>query len=358
MAAKEFLGLGITALKSNFTALGEPYKLNFAITYRCQSRCKTCNIWQTKPSGELTLEEITRFAEKNPSFRWITITGGEPFLRSDIVEIIDAFRRNSRGLYLVTIPTNSLSSRELVLGKVEEIMKLGIPKLSITLSLDGGRGLHDEMRGVPGAFDRVMALAKGLRELQKRYPGLYFVFGYTISRYNVGRLEDTYEAVRKEIPEVNWNNFHVNVAHTSEIYYSNLNMDLKTESAAIARELRGFVRKRGVGANALDAVESVFLRNLVKYVETGKAPMRSRSLDASLFVDSNGNVFPSIMWAKKLGNLRDTGYDLRPIWTGEQAAEARKLLRKGEEPVSWTACEAYQAIVGDLPSFVSLFLPV
>ncbi len=358
MAVKEFIGLGLTALRSNFTAAGRPYKLNLAVTYKCQSRCKTCNIWQMKPSGELTLEEITKFAEKNPSFRWITITGGEPFLRGDIVEIIDAFRRNSKGLYLVTIPTNSLPSRELILGKVEGIMKLGLPMLSITLSLDGGRALHDELRGVPGAFGRVMALARGLRELQKKYPGLYFAFGYTISRYNVGRLEETYDEVRKEMPEAGWNDFHVNIAHTSEIYYSNLNADLKAEGAAMAREIGDFIRKRRTEVNAHAAVEGVFLRNLVKYVRTGESPMRSRSLDASLFIDSNGNVFPSIMWAMKLGNLRESGFALEPILCGAQAADARKMLREGKEPSAWTACEAYQAIVGNLPSFLGLLLPV
>ena len=108
----KLLGLGMTALKSNFANLEKPYKLTFAITYRCQSRCLTCNIWQMKPTNELGLDEIRKFAMAN-SFKWIEITGGEPFLRSDIVEVVKAFLEGSKDLYIVTIPTNSLTSHDL-----------------------------------------------------------------------------------------------------------------------------------------------------------------------------------------------------------------------------------------------------
>ena len=79
---------------SNFRRLKKPYKLNFAITMWCQSRCLTCNIWQIKPKDELTLDEIREFAKKNTSFRWVGLTGGEPFLRSDIVDIAKAFKES------------------------------------------------------------------------------------------------------------------------------------------------------------------------------------------------------------------------------------------------------------------------
>jgi MoaA/NifB/PqqE/SkfB family radical SAM enzyme len=352
-----FAGLGLSALKSNFVSLPHPYNLNFAITYRCQSRCKTCNLWQRKPDRELSIGEIREFARKNPHFRWISLTGGEPFLRGDIVEIAEAFMKGSRGLYMLTIPTNSLSSLDLLLKRIGGILDLGVPRLVITVSLDGYRELHDEIRGVPGSFDRAVALARALRGMQGERANLFWVFGYTISRHNVGMLERTYEAVRKELPGLTRDDFHVNVAQASEVYYNNTGLDLQAERGAVAKELRSFIGKRRVGSDPMSLIEGVFLRKLVRYVETGKAPMRSRSLDASLFLDSQGNVFPSIMWNRRIGSIRDTGYDLEPLLKGAEAKAARDIIRRGKEPGAWTACEAYQSIAGNLPSFASLLLP-
>lgn len=354
MNAAKFTGLGLTALKSNFTTLDKPYKLTFSITYLCQSRCLTCNIWEIRPKGELELHEIQEFAKRNNHFKWIEITGGEPFLRSDIVEIVRAFKENSKDLYILTMPTNSLCNPEMELRKMEEILKLGIPKVSITLSLDGYRELHDKIRGIPGNFDKVMNMAKRLKEMQKTYKNLFFIFGFTMSKFNQGELRKTYEGVKSELPWVTYNNFHVNVGQISDSYYKNSNLDIKAQNTIIANDVKTLINNRRAEIGAIPMVESIFLKNLVKYIETGESPMKSRSLDASLFLDSYGNVYPSIMWGRKIGNIRESSYDLAPIWHGAEAEETRKLISEGKEPKAWTACEAYQTIVGNVRSFISI----
>ncbi len=349
---KRFIGLGLTALRNNFAALKRPYKLTFSVTYRCQSRCLTCNIWQLKPAGELSLDEIGEFARKNPHFRWIEITGGEPFLRSDIVDIVRAFSEHSDGLYLLTMPTNSLINKDLLLRNISAMLELGIPKISITISLDGYRELHDRIRGIPGNFDRAIALYKGIAELRKEHRNLFSVFGYTMSRYNAGMFVKTYEEVKKEIPEIRYNDFHINAAQTSEIYYKNSGMDIRSENRAMADEIRSILKRRSFEIGAIPQIESVFLRKLVRYLMTNRSPMRSRSLDASLFLDSYGNVYPSIMWSRKIGNIREAQYSLDGIWENEEAGEVRRLIREGREPSCWTACEAYQSIVGNIKSLL------
>ncbi len=184
MHIKRLVSIGYTAVKSNFTALKRPYKLNFAITYRCQSRCLTCNIWKKTPQNELTIEEIRDFAKKNNYFKWIELTGGEVFLRSDLVDIAEAFNRYSP-LYILTMPTNSLTNHDYIISKLSAILNLGIPKIAVTVSLDGYRELHDKIRGVPGNYDKAIDLYKRLIELKKSYKNLYFTFGYTISGYNL-----------------------------------------------------------------------------------------------------------------------------------------------------------------------------
>jgi|SRR5271157_2334802 len=351
MAAKELLGLGLTALRSNFTTLEKPYKLNYAITYRCNSRCRTCSIWKQEPRGELTLQEIREFAGKNRSFRWIELTGGEPFLRSDIVEIVRTFKENSDGLYLLTMPTNSLCNPEKEVAQIAEMASMGIPQIAITVSLDGNREFHDKVRGIPGNYDRAIALFKRLTELRREHRAVLPVFGYTLSRINQGHFRDTFESVKEDIPGITHNDFHINLAQMSDNYYANAGEDILPDRHVALGELEYFFANLRKGS-VVSRVEYAFIKRLIEFTKTGVPPMRCKSLDASVFVDSSGNVYPSIMWNRRLANLREIGYDLGRIWSGPAAREIREQIRKGKDPVHWTSCEAYQSIAGNLLSLL------
>ncbi|MDE1762263.1 MAG: radical SAM protein [Candidatus Micrarchaeota archaeon] len=342
----EFLGLAYDGIRSNFSRLDRPYKLNFAITMWCQSRCMTCNIWQLRPKGELTIDEIREFARKNTSFRWIGLTGGEPFLRSDIVEIVKAFKENSKGLYLLTMPTNSLCNQETVVKKLAQILELGIPKVVITLSLDGHRELHDKVRGVQGNYDKVISMYKALTELRKTHKNLSFVFGYTISKINEGQFQRTYDEVKREIPQITYNDFHINVAQLSNNYYHNTDDSIVADRGIALGELENIFKNSSAEITPMKIIERQFLRGLIEFVRTGEAPRKCRSLDASLFMDNMGNIYPSIMWDRKVANLREIGYDLSKVWNGEDASQIRSIIDQGMDPIHWTSCEAYQSIVG------------
>ena len=242
MSTTKLMKLGFTALKSNFAPLSEPYKLTFSISYWCQSRCLTCGIWEMKPKGELTLQEIQEFTRKNNHFRWVTITGGEPFMRGDIVEVMRAFKDNCKNLYLITTPTNSLCNQDMVINKIEQIMQMGVPRFSLTLSLDGYRELHDKIRGVPGNYDRVIGMAKRIHELRKKYKNLHFIFGYTISKYNQGQLAKTIEEVGKDLPFVTPNDFHLNIGQLSDIYYNNSGLDIRPDVNIVAQEVAWMIK--------------------------------------------------------------------------------------------------------------------
>ncbi|MGC8662770.1 MAG: radical SAM/SPASM domain-containing protein, partial [Candidatus Micrarchaeia archaeon] len=290
----------------------------------------------------------------NNYFKWIEITGGEPFLRSDIVDIVKAFKEHSKSLYIVTIPTNSLTDHNAVIEKIKAMLNMGIPRIAITVSLDGYRELHDKIRGVPGNYDKAIDMYKRLAALKKEYKNLYFVFGYTLSNLNAGQFQKTYEAVKSEIPNITYNDFHINLAQISDNYYSNGNLSIKPSGDGIADEIAYVVSRRKKRLSAIEMIEHAFLKGLSTYARTGKMPLHSRSLEASIFLDSFGNVYPSIMWNVKLGNIRDTGFNLDPILNSKLSFSIRKDIEEGREPTQWTSCEAYQAIMGKLPSLFTL----
>ena len=84
-----------------------PLNLTFSVTYRCNAKCRTCNVWK-KRVDDLTLLEYTRlFASVGRSLYWATFSGGEPFLRPDLPDIIIACYEQCRPA-IVNIPTNGL----------------------------------------------------------------------------------------------------------------------------------------------------------------------------------------------------------------------------------------------------------
>ena len=96
---------------------------NFAITYRCNSRCQNCNIWHKEPENELTLTEIIKFFTVNRDFlkkvASVQLTGGEPFLREDLPQIAATITKNIPGC-MIWIPTNGLDPERIK----DQVLKL------------------------------------------------------------------------------------------------------------------------------------------------------------------------------------------------------------------------------------------
>ena len=124
--------LAARAARANVGRLDFPFKLTFCITYWCNYRCKTCNIWQMKPKDELRLEEIQRFFQRSNHFSWIDITGGEISLRKDFVDICQTLIESNKNLLLLHYPTNGYLTDQVV-RYTREVARMGAEKLIITL---------------------------------------------------------------------------------------------------------------------------------------------------------------------------------------------------------------------------------
>ena len=248
--------------------------------------------------------------------------------------------------YLVKY-TNSLCSLEHIERTVKTILELRIPKLVITVSLDGYKELHDRLRGVPNNFDKAIAVFKMLKVLRKEHRNLDFVFGYTMSKYNKGAFEKTFEEVKSAIPGISYNDFHINLAQSSDNYYRNKGADIG-DGRDLASELESILSHKSFAPSAVSILDTLFLKKLVYFARTGKSPMRNRSLELSLFMDSGGDIYPSIVSNIKVGNIKDADFTLMNILDNDVAIHARDSIRNGGEPPNWTSCEAYQVMLGNL----------
>ena len=330
-------------LTSNFRRLDNPYKLTFALTYWCNYKCKTCNIWERKPTDELSLEEIDHFFEQSNYFNWIDLTGGEVWLRKDFVDICESVIRHNKNLVLLHFPTNGYMTKQILAG-VKEILKMKPPKFIVTVSLDGDEKVNDEVRGIEGGYKRQIETFKGLRKIS----GLEVVLGMTLSNLNAGLYWSTFEAVKKDVPDLRIEEMHLNVYHESEHYYGNEDI-AKDDSykKTILDELHQYMNLRKV-RGPVSWLERRYQSNVEKYFDTGKTPVKCHSLKSSCFIDGWGYVYPCSMYDRKLGNLRDVDYDLKKIWDLEITQQTQKEIWKGDCPNCWTPCEAYQSILGNL----------
>ena len=142
-----------------------PLNVTVSVTNRCNSRCRTCNIWRREPGQELTTEEFDRvFSSLGHAPYWITFSGGEPFLRRDLEDLCQSAYERCRPAIL-NIPTNGLLCRQIPSRVAEIARRCSDSQLIVNLSLDGVGKRHDEIRNVPGNFQRAMETLRGLKAI-------------------------------------------------------------------------------------------------------------------------------------------------------------------------------------------------
>jgi radical SAM protein with 4Fe4S-binding SPASM domain len=171
----------------------------------------------------------------------------------------------------------------------------------------------------------------------------------TLSCFNAGKFEETFEALRAACPDLSIDDFHLNLAQVSDHYYGNGGDQLVGAPRDLAaRELVVYRSRRTATRTPSRWLETTFLNELDTYLQSGRTPMRCHSLRSSCFIDPWGTVFPCITYSKPIGSLRDHDMRLTPIWEGEKTRRLQGEIWNGECPQCWTACEAYQSILGNL----------
>ena len=333
--------LGAALLRATALRPAAALKLNLCLTYWCQYKCKTCNIWQRRPSDELTTGEVVALVRENANVSWVDLTGGEIFLRPDIDDIFEAIVTGWPRLAILHFPTNGFQTDRIV-RSVERIAGRGPARTVVTVSLDGDEALNDEIRGVKGGYRRQIETLTALR----RIPGIVTALGVTLSAYNLGHFERTFAACARECPGLTVDDVHLNVAQRSGHYYGSAGADAIAPDPVLARaDMNRYRRLRGPARSPRQLLENAYLKNLDDFLATGRTPVPCHALRASCFVDPWGVVYPCITYSTPMGRLRDTGMRLDPIWNDPRTAQLQSDIWKGQCPQCWTACEAYQSIL-------------
>lgn len=304
-----------------------PFSLVLSVTYRCNSRCSTCHVWQ-RQADEMTLDEWIRVFEKlGRTPYYMTFSGGEPFLRDDLVELVEAAYRLCRPA-VITIPTNGLLS-ERVPRYTEAIVKAAPQaQVGLNLSLDAVGAEHDRIRNVPGNWERAMHTYRALKALQ--YPNLTLSIHTVISTLNVNAIPQIYEGLMALEPD----SYITEIAEErGELGTIGLPITPAPEVYGLAADFL-IERLREHPFHGFARVTQAFRAQyyaLVKRILTEQRQVIPCYAGwASGHIAPDGDVWTCCVRAEPIGNVRATDYDLAPIWFGEEAQRLRRRIAAGE----------------------------
>ena len=175
-----------------------PNEIILFVTSLCNFACETCFYAEklNDVSNDLSYEEIVKISNNLKTVRLLLLTGGEPYLRREMVEIVDLFykQNNTRKLHL---PTNGFYV-EKTINDTEKMLNL-MPDLSINIgvSLDGLGEKHDQISKKKGAFENAIKTQRGLMKLEQKYPNLRTQFYCVVSDNNAEETKELFEYINR-----------------------------------------------------------------------------------------------------------------------------------------------------------------
>jgi MoaA/NifB/PqqE/SkfB family radical SAM enzyme len=314
-----------------FRTTGWPRKLPFnytlSVSYNCNSRCKTCNIHARK-ANELSLEEWQKIFKclGNSPF-WVTISGGEPFLREDLPVLVQSLYDQCHPS-IINIPTNGLLANKIGTAVQKIAAYCGDAQIVINVSIDDIGDKHDLIRGVQGNYQKALETFKLLKKLP--VPNLSAGIHTVISRYNVERIPEIYE----ELHSLNPDSYITEIAEEREELCT-IGSDITPGIETYCRATEYLIdRLRQEHFNKMGRITRAFR---VEYYRMAKKVLEERRQIipcyagfASTQIAPDGEVWMCCVKAQSIGNLRDYGYDLRNMWFNGKAKTMRRNIRNGE----------------------------
>ena len=323
-----------------------PYKLEFILTFSCQSRCKTCNIWSRyieapeRQADELSADEVIRAATSaREHARWISLTGGEITDRPDLVEIVGGIMAGAgEGLAMMNFTTNGIHPE-----RVEEVFpkilaQTGALPVFVSVSLDGLGETYEEVRGVPEGYERVRSSMATLRRLQAAYPSLSVSHQLTISRFNLDQAEAIFEAALAagDPPTVTL------ATDAFQLTRGKQGVDLRPRADEVAPLVQRLAKRFSLTAPS-SLPPRAYLGSVERYLETGEAPLPCVAGYATLTIDPYGKALQCDSHDLTLGDLREHDLDIVALARSEGYQEA---LKQGANcRACWTPCQAYPTLM-------------
>ena len=275
------------------------------VTYRCNARCTMCNRYKapSKPDEEISLETI----KKLPKMYFTNITGGEPFIREDLKDIVrELYKKSDR----IVISTNGFFT--------DRIIKLceEFPNVGIRISIEGLEDTNNKIRGLDDGFNKGYSTLKKLVEMKHPDVG----FGMTVQDANAKDLVPLYD-LSNEL------NMEFATASLHNSFYFVENKNIIHDRLMVAEEFEKLINELLNSNQPKKWFRAYFNHGLINYIFGQKRLLPCDMAFDTFFIDPYGDVMPCNGTKEKevMGNLNEQTWD--ELWNSEQAEKMRNKVR-------------------------------
>lgn len=275
------------------------------VTYRCNARCSMCNRYKapSRPEEELSIEII----KKLPKMYFTNITGGEPFIRTDLKEIVrELYKKSDR----IVISTNGFFTDRIVDLCSE------FPQIGIRISIEGLEKTNDEIRGLEKGFQKGYDTLKKLRKMGMTDVG----FGMTVQDKNAPDLVPLYKLSDQMGME-----FATASLHNSFYFVESKN--IIHDRLLVAKNFEDLVNELLRSNSPKKWFRAYFNHGLINYIFGQKRLLPCDMSFDTFFIDPYGDVMPCNGTKDKevMGNLNEQTWE--QLWSSPKAEQVRKKVR-------------------------------
>lgn len=277
-------------------------------TYRCPNKCHMCNVWMypTKVQEEFRPSLL----EKLPSLDFANITGGEPFVRDDIEEIVHTVGKKAKR---IVISTSGYFTQ-----KILDVAKKN-RSIGIRISIEGLPAANDELRGIKDGFDHGLRTLLELQRLGIKDIG----FGITVSDRNARDMIELYQLAKVMNVE-----FATAAVHNSYYFHKYDNQITKKDDVISCFEeiIKDLLKSKRIK----NLYRAYFNYGLINYIRGRKRLLPCEAGTENFFLDPWGEIRPcngmeENIWFESMGNLNKNTFD--EIWSGNQAKQIREKVK-------------------------------
>ena len=287
---------------------GTMKKLNgtVIVTYRCNARCNMCNRYKkpSLPEEEISLDTI----KKLPPMYFTNITGGEPFIRTDLKDIVrELYKKSDR----IVISTNGFFT-DRILDLCKEF-----PQIGIRISIEGLEETNNKIRGLEDGFNRGYTTLKKLVEMGMKDVG----FGMTVQDANAKDLVALYN-LSNEL------NMEFATASLHNSFYFVEAKNIIHDRPMVAKEFENLINELLKSKSPKKWFRAYFNHGLINYIYGQKRLLPCDMAFDTFFIDPYGDVMPCNGTKDKeiMGNLNEvSSWD--ELWNSPQAESVRKKVR-------------------------------
>lgn len=276
------------------------------VTYRCNARCNMCNRYKkpSKPEEEISIETI----KKLPPMYFTNITGGEPFIREDLKEVVrELYKKSDR----IVISTNGFFTDRII-----DLCK-EFPNIGIRISIEGLEETNNKIRGLDDGFNRGYTTLKKLVEMGMKDVG----FGMTVQDGNAKDLVELYKLSDKMNMEFATASLH------NSFYFVEAKNIIK-DRLMVAKEFENLINELLKSKSPKKWFRAYFNHGLINYIFGQKRLLPCDMAFDTFFIDPYGDVMPCNGTKDKevMGNLNESSWD--ELWNSSKAEEVRARVRK------------------------------